>query len=196
MAGRRLLIVLGHPSGESFCAAIADAYGTSAASAGAEVRQLRLGEIAFDPILHEGYRSRQTLEPDLEAARAAITWAEHVVFVYPIWWGSVPALLKGFLDRVFLPGFAFAYREGRPLPDKLLKGRSGRLIVTMDTPGWFNWLAYGAPGHRMMTRTVLKFCGISPVRRSVFAPVRGSSDKARAAFLDKVRAAGARDAKA
>ncbi|MCF4166515.1 NAD(P)H-dependent oxidoreductase [Zavarzinia compransoris] len=196
MAGRRILIVLGHPSGGSFCAAAASRYAEGAASAGAEIRQLRLGEIAFDPILREGYRSRQPLEPDLEDARAAVTWAEHVVFVYPIWWGSVPALLKGFLDRVFLPGFAFAYREGRPLPDRLLKGRSGRLIVTMDTPGWFNWLVYGAPGHRMMTQTVLKFCGIGPVRRSVFAPVRNSTDKARAAFLEKMGAAGGRDAKA
>ncbi|PWR19856.1 NAD(P)H-dependent oxidoreductase [Zavarzinia compransoris] len=195
MAGRRVLTILGHPSGDSFCAAAEAAYAEAAGAAGAEVTRLRLGEMAFDPILRHGYRKRQDLEPDLERARAAILAAEHVVFVYPIWWGSVPALLKGFLDRSFLPGFAFAYRgDGPSLPDKLLKGRSGRLIVTLDTPGWFNWLAYGAPGHRMMTRTVLKFCGISPVARSTFAPVRNSTPAARAAFLTRLAAAGRRDA--
>lgn len=194
MAGRRILVILGHPSGESFCAALADAYAGAARAAGAEVSVLRLGDLDFDPILHHGYARRQELEPDLEAARAAILEAAHVVFVYPIWWGSVPALLKGFLDRCFLPGFAFAYRDERQsLPDKLLKGRGGRLIVTLDTPGWFNWLAYGAPGHRMMTRTVLKFCGISPVRRTVCAPLRNSTPAARARFLAKAAAAGRAD---
>ena len=195
MGGRRILTILGHPSGDSFCAAAEAAYASAAESAGAEVTRLRLGEMAFDPILREGYRKRQDLEPDLEAARAAILAADHVVFIYPIWWGSVPALLKGFLDRTFLPGFAFAYRsEGQALPDKLLKGRSGRLIVTLDTPGWFNWLVYGAPGHRMMAATVLKFCGISPVARSTFAPVRNSTAAGRARFLEKLAKAGRRDA--
>lgn len=195
MAGRRILVILGHPAADSFCAALADAYAGAARDAGATVEMIRLGELAFDPILRAGYRGRQALEPDLEAARASILSADHVAFVYPIWWGSVPALLKGFLDRTFLPGFAFAYRSARqPLPDKLLKGRSGRLIVTLDTPGWFNWLVYGAPGHRMMTQTVLKFCGIAPVRRLALAPLRNSTPEARARFLDKTRAAGRRDA--
>ncbi|MFA5123262.1 NAD(P)H-dependent oxidoreductase [Zavarzinia sp.] len=195
MKGRRILTILGHPAGDSFCAALEEAYSGAASAAGAEVSRLRLGDLAFDPILRQGYRSRMELEPDLQAARAAILAAEHLVFVYPIWWGSVPALLKGFLDRCFLPGFAFAYRsERQPLPDGLLKGRSGRLIVTSDTPGWFNWLVYGAPGHRMMTQTVLKFCGVKPVRRTVCAPIRHSTAEARARFLARAADAGYRDA--
>lgn len=109
------------------------------------MRQLKLGEMQFDPILRDGYNHSQTLEPDLLEAQRQIHWAEHLVFVYPVWWGGIPALLKGFFDRVFLPGFAFKYRNRSQLWDKLLKGRTADLLVTLDTPPWyFRWI-YGAP---------------------------------------------------
>ena len=94
----RILILLGHPSSASFCAALARQYHDSAMQAGHQVRLLSLGELDFDPILREGYRQPQPLEDDLLAARQAILWAERLVLVFPIWWGGIPALLKGFLD--------------------------------------------------------------------------------------------------
>ncbi|ENO94605.1 hypothetical protein C662_00210 [Thauera sp. 28] len=109
---KRILVVLGHPDNDSFCRAIADSYIDGAKAAGNEVQLISVGDLAFDPVLHKGYTAIQELEPDLVAGQAAITWAQHIVFVYPIWWGAMPALLKGFIDRVFLPGFAFKYREG------------------------------------------------------------------------------------
>jgi len=105
--GKRILVILGHPSSNSFCAALAERYAQSALRAGHEVRQLFLGRMDFDPVLREGYQQVQPLEADLRQAQADILWAEHLTLVYPIWWGGIPALLKGFFDRVFLPGFAF-----------------------------------------------------------------------------------------
>ena len=121
---KRILVILGHPANKSFCGALADSYVKGAEAAGNEVRLISLGNLSFDPVLHNGYATIQELEPDLVTAQAAITWAQHIVFVYPIWWGAMPALLKGFIDRVFLPGFAFKYREGSQFWDRLLSGRS------------------------------------------------------------------------
>jgi len=98
----------------------------------------------------------------------------------------MPALLKGFLDRVFLPGFAFKYRKGSALWDKLLKGRSARLLVTMDSPVWYNRFMYLSAGHRAMKTAALEFCGITPVRISQFGSVRSSTPTQRSKFLDKV----------
>lgn len=135
------------------------------------VRQLRLGDLAFDPILHDGYRKVQSLEQDLLGAQEDIAWADHLVFVYPTWWGAMPALLKGFIDRVFLPGFAFKYRENSKFWDRLLAGRSAHLLVTMDTPPWYYRWIFRMPGHQQMKRTILEFSGIKPVKVSSFGPV-------------------------
>ena len=106
MMTKRVLVILGHPANDSFCAALVDSYVEGARETQAEIKVLRLGELDFNPIL-QGYKTSTPLEPDLVAAQQAITWAEHLVFVYPIWWGAMPALLKGFIDRTFLPSFAF-----------------------------------------------------------------------------------------
>ena len=129
----------------------------------------------FDPVLHDGYRKEQALEPDLLKAQEEIAWAEHLVFVYPTWWGAMPALLKGFIDRVFLPGFAFSYRKNSQLWDRLLAGRSAHLLVTMDTPPWYYRWVFRMPGHQQMRRTILEFSGIRPVRVTNFGPVRNAT---------------------
>lgn len=180
---KRVLVILGHPDVDSLCGALAQAYVSGAASAGHEVRVLRLGDLAFDPNLHLGYRKIQELEPDLVAAQEAIQWAQHLVFVYPNWWGAMPALLKGFIDRVFLPGFAFKYRPNSIWWDKLLTGRSAHLLVTMDTPPWYYRFVYRAPGHNEMKRTILGFCGVRPVKVSNFGPVRTASPQEREKYL-------------
>lgn len=182
----RILIVLGHPSNDSLCASLAERYAESARSAGKETRLLRLSDLQFDPILWQGYRGNQPLEPDLQAAQAAVTWADHLVFVYPLWWGAMPALLKGFIDRVFLPGYAFKYRKNSSLWDKLLAGRSAQLIVTMDSPPWYFKWVNRMPGHQQMKKTILQFSGITPVRITSFGPVRSASESQRNAWLTKV----------
>ena len=184
---RRILIILGQPSSNSLCAALARTYADAARQSGAEVRLLELGKMAFDPVLHHGYAQIQPLEPDLLDAQASITWAQHLVWVYPIWWGGLPALLKGFLDRIFLPGFAFKYRANSALWDRLLTGRSAELLVTMDSPPWYYRWVQGMPGHRQMQRTILEFSGIRPVRVHSFGPVRSASAARRAHWLQQAQ---------
>lgn len=181
---KKILLILGHPSSDSLCGHLADAYVEAALGSGSEVRQIRLGELAFDPILHEGYRKEQTLEPDLRKAQEYIAWAEHLVFVYPTWWGAMPALLKGFIDRIFLPGFAFKYRENSQFWDRLLAGRSAHLLVTMDTPPWYYRWIFRMPGHQQMKRTILEFSGIKPVKVTSFGPVINASAERRASWTD------------
>ena len=187
----RILIILGHPDHDTFCGALENAYAQGAGMAGAEVRRLNLGELDFDPLLHQGYKVIQELEPDLKYAQEAIRWAEHIVIVYPTWWGDMPAVMKGFFDRALLPGFGYRFLSAWRW-EKLLKGRSARLIVTMDTPPVLHWLLYGAPGVKLLKNAILGFCGISPVRVSAFGPVRHATDRQRAKWIAKVEALGRR----
>ena len=91
----------------------------------------------FQLNLEHGYHKRIPLEPDLLEALEKIKNADHMVWVHPIWWYSMPALLKGFIDRTFLPGIAFKSKEGNVFPEQLFKGKSARIITTSDTPWWY-----------------------------------------------------------
>jgi NAD(P)H dehydrogenase (quinone) len=183
---KNITVILGHPDASSFCNAIAEKYAASARAAGHTVKLFKLGEIDFDPVLRHGYNKRQELEPALLEIREAISWAQHLVFVYPTWWGSMPAILKGMFDRIFLPGYAFKYRKNSSWWDRLLVGRSAHAIVTMDTPPWFYRLVYTMPGHHQIRKTILEFCGIKPVRITSFGPVRDASEVRRSKWLLKV----------
>ncbi|MFL1546509.1 NAD(P)H-dependent oxidoreductase [Pseudomonas sp. O39] len=180
---QRILVILGHPSTTSLCSALAEAYIHSAKVAGHPVRVLSLGDLTFDPVLHHGYTQIQALEPDLLSAQSDILWATHLAFVFPIWWGGIPALLKGFIDRIFLPGFAFKYREGKLFPDKLLLGRTAHLLVTLDTPPWYYRWFYRMPGIHQLRSATLAFCGIQPIKTLLFGPVLGSTPAQRAKWL-------------
>ncbi|WP_348678300.1 NAD(P)H-dependent oxidoreductase [Alcanivorax profundi] len=185
---KNIAVILGSPDPDSFCRALADRYAQAAEQAGHQVRYFRLGEVEFDPVLRHGYNQRQELEPGLQEIKEAISWAEHLVLVYPVWWGGMPALLKGFLDRVFLPGYAFQYRKNSPLWGKLLAGRSAHVITTMDTPPWYFKLVYRSPAHNQIRRTILEFVGFKPVTITVLGPVRDASRSRKAAWLDRIAA--------
>lgn len=187
-----ILIIIGHPDPESYSSALAHAYTEGASGKKAQIRTLDLSQISFDPNLKYGYRKRTELEDDLKEAQELIRWANHLVIVYPTWWGTMPAILKGFFDRAFLPGFAYKYREGSPLWDKLLTGRTAHLIVTMDTPSWFNRLFYWQAGHLVMKRNILQFCGIKPVRVTEISGVNASTEEQRKKWLEKVKGLGER----
>jgi NAD(P)H dehydrogenase (quinone) len=186
MKNKRLLVIASHSSG-SYGLALTEAYADAARLLGHDVRLLRLDQLRFDPILHLGYQVVQPLEPDLLSAQADLEWAQHVTVAYPIWWGSVPAILKGFLDRVLLPGFAFKYDEGKLFPTPLLSGKTGQLLVTMDTPPWYFRWVYWAPGLYQMKTTTLEFCGIKPVKSMMLGPVKGADQALRARWMEKVR---------
>jgi putative NADPH-quinone reductase len=190
---KNVLIMLGHPYRKSFCNSLAEHYKEGVERAGGSATFIRLNELSFDPILHKGYSEVQKLEDDLVNTQRLITEADHLVFVYPVWWGGPPALLKGFIDRVILPGFGFRFEEGKLAPKKLLKKKSARIIETMDAPGWFYKLFFGAPGDKMMKRTVLNFCGVRPVRFTYVDRLRTRSEVWRRQKLEKITKLGERD---
>jgi len=190
MSKKKILIINGHPDEESYCFGLAQAYKNGALESGAEVQEIQIGRLDFNPNLQFGYRKRTELEPDLLNAQEQLKWADHIVWVYPVWWGSVPALMKGFLDRVLLPGFAFKKREGSLFWDRFLSGRTGRIICTMDQPTWFYRLVNGAPTHYAMKKLTCDFIGIKPVRITSIGPIRLSTDAFRAKWLRKVERLG------
>lgn len=189
----RTLIILGHPDKKSFNESLATHYEKGAKEKGGDVVRLNLYDLNFNPNLRYGYRNTQPLEEDLIEAQRLLKWANHIVIIFPVWWGSVPALLKGFLDRTLLPGFAFKYREHSSQWDKLLNGKSARLIVTSDAPVWWLYLNYFHPAINMMKKSVLEFCGVSPVQVMSFGSLKNTNDKKREDLLYKAYRAGLDD---
>ncbi len=183
---KKVLIINGHPNAESFCNALTEAYKKGSWDVGNEVELLNVRELNFNLNLSNGYSRKTELEPDLIEVQQKIKWANHIVIVHPVWWGSVPALLKGFFDRVLLPGFAFKYRENSQLWDKLLSGKTGHVIYTSDTPIWFYKLVFRAPSVNLVKRRVLQFCGVTPVRVTGIGPLRKSTQKFRESWLNTV----------
>lgn len=183
---KKVLLIQGHPDRESFNFALFDAYKRGLIASGAEINEIIIADLTFDPILRFGYRKRMELEPDLIESIDKIKWADHLVFFYPVWWGSVPALLKGFLDRVFLPGIVFAKRDNSLWWDKLLVDKSAHIISTLDQPAWYYRLRYWRPTYHMMKQMTLEFCGVKPVRTTTIGPIRLSTDAYREKWLKKV----------
>lgn len=167
----RILLIDGHPDENRLSAHLLDHY-AGQCPAHAEIDRLAIRDIAFDPILKKGYSVRQTWEPDLINAARLIDACDHIVFAFPMWWGAEPALVKGFLDRILVPHFAFRYRETGQMWDRLLGGRSADALVTMDTPSLFLRFAYhNAIAHRWRGQ-IFDFCGFKPARFEIFATVR------------------------
>lgn len=177
MKGRKnILVILGYTDDQSFCRALADSYIDGAKKSKHVVRFLNLGHIRFDPILYKGYKKIQTLEPGLVRAQKDLLWADHVVWVFPIWWGVYPAIMKGFLDRTFLPGFAYKY-TGPSKWNRLLAGRSSRLIVTTGGPALLYKLLGNMPAIYSLKYITLLFCGFKPVKTTLFGSIRKSTPK-------------------
>lgn len=183
---KKILIINGHPNKESFCNAIAKSYQQGSSASGNEVELLHVRDLDFNLSLGNGYSRDTELEPDVLIAQHKIKWANHIVVIHPVWWGSVPALLKGFFDRVLLPGFAFKYKENSPLWNKLLIGKTGHIIYTTDTPIWLYRVLFLSPSVNQVKKRTLQFCGISPVKVTAIGPVRKSSQEFREQWLTKI----------
>ncbi|MBC9731996.1 NAD(P)H-dependent oxidoreductase [Nocardioides marmotae] len=188
----RVLVIDAHPDDRSLCAALAERYAAGARAGGAEVELLALRDLEVDLNLRRGLHGDQPTEPDLVRARAALVAADHVAVITPVWWGSVPALLKGFLDRALERGWAYRYRDNG-MPEGLLAGRSARVVVTTDSPGWWLRGLMGDSAVRQLTRSTLRFCGLRPVRATRIGQVHGSTAEQRAAWLDQVEDLGRAD---
>jgi len=169
MAASRILIIQGHPdpAGQHFCHALADSYGGAATAAAHEVRRLDVARLDFPLLRSKRDWDTGELAPAVAQAQKDIAWAEHLVLIFPLWLGDMPALLKGFLEQVLRPGFAIGITDnGRP-GAKLLAGRSARIVVTMGMPAFVYRWYFGAHSIRSLERNILRFAGIAPVRRSL-----------------------------
>jgi putative NADPH-quinone reductase len=148
-APKKITILIGHPDADhTFTSELALLYEEAAKKAGHEVQKFHLGELHFDPILHKGYKVIQELEPDLKKLQESMNWCDHFVLFYPNWWCSMPALLKGLFDRMWLPGFAFKMRktkQGTPALGwyKKLKGKTSRVFILSGTHPFLIWLFFG-----------------------------------------------------
>lgn len=161
---KKITILLGHPdSSQTLCSEFALLYESAAKKAGHEVRRFNVGELNFDPILHKGYKEIQQLEPDLIKVQDAIRWCDHFVVIYPNWWSTMPALLKGFFDRVWLPGFSFHMMrnaEGKQKMgwQRLMKGKTARVFVLSGTHPFLIHLFFGDYTNEIR-RGILWFAG-------------------------------------
>lgn len=195
MSSRILALTL-HPGTASFNAALTHSYAEAARQAGHSLRLHALAGMQFDPDFGQsGFSGAKPLEPDLQRVMADLEWAEHLLLVAPMWWGGLPARAKGLFDRILLPGTAFdprRRRHGVPLP--LLTGKTARLILTSDTPGWLFRPLYGAALRRQIERQILGFVGIRPMRFTHFSPVEKADDARRSQWLAEARTLGARAA--
>jgi len=186
----RIFVINAHPDAGSLSDAIADSYVSGARHGGHDVRTVNLRDLQFDLVLRGGFHSTKPLEPDITEQQQHIRWCEHLVIVSPNWWWSAPALLKGYIDRVFLPGFSMRYHARFPYVEPLLKGRSARVLYTQNSPRLAGWLFRADLFWTWISRSVLKHCGFRPVRRTALYGAKDSSPEARAAFLALVRVLG------
>ncbi len=185
----RITVIDGHPDPERghFGHALADAYAEGAETRH-EVMRVEVGALDFPLLRRPGAWLEDKPPPAIVAAQQAIHWADHLVFVYPLWLGDVPALFKGFLEQVARPGFAIG-RIGKGFPEKLLLGRSARVIVTMGMPAAFYNYYYRAHSLKSLERNILAFSGVAPIRHSIVGSV-DKSDAHRRKWLQRIRELG------
>jgi NAD(P)H dehydrogenase (quinone) len=182
----KVVVLDGHPDAGRFASHLLELY-AAALPASAEVTRVAVRDLAFTPILRRGYAQRTEWEPDLAQLAEVIDGCDHIVVGFPLWWGSEPAELKGLIDRLFLPGFMFAYHADDPWWDRLMAGRSADVIITMDTPPLFLWLTYGNAVIKRWKGQVLGFVGFAPVRVLACGPVRkGGAEKSLAKWTAKI----------
>ena len=189
----RALILRAHPNPESFNSGLAEAYADAAAAAGLTVETVDTDALDFDLRLRHGHAKDQALEPALRQLMQQVEEAAHIVVASPVWWGSVPASFKGLIDRLFLPGWAF--RSGTSaFPERGLRGRTARVLLTMDAPGWWDRFIYGKSASRQLEKAWLEFVGMKSLGVERFTAIEKTDAKARQAMLDRAARLGARDA--
>jgi putative NADPH-quinone reductase len=174
---RRILIVQGHPDSreERFCRALEDAYAEGARKGGHELQRIHLAAAEFSLLRTRDDWEKGAPNAQLREAQEMISWAQHIVIFYPLWLGSMPALLQGFFEQVLRPGFAFSKGSSGKTWKKGLKGRSGRIVVTMGMPAAVYRWYFRAHSLKSLRRNILGFVGIAPVHETLIGSVETSA---------------------
>ena len=186
----KIAIVVGNPMRNSYSEGLGKAYLRGAEAGGHDAKLFLLAHMKFDAILREGYRREQPLGPDLVAARQALQASDHLVFVFPLWAGDMPAIMKGFIERVLQPDLLAIQKSGGKASWKIFKGKSARIIMTMGMPGWFYRWYYGAHALKLLRRNVLHLIGVKPVRSTIYGMIEAVGDQTRKQWLREVEALG------
>jgi len=186
----KILLIQGHPDprGGHFGHALADAYAQAAKDMGHDVRSIEVARLEVPLLRHAGEWEDGAPAPAIRQAQEDIAWAEHLVIVFPLWLGDMPAILKAFFEQVLRPGFAIGKAAPGRMWKKLLKGRSARIIVTMGMPAFFYRIYYRAHSVKSLKRNILEFCGVSPVRASLIGTI--DAEGSRELWLAKIQALG------
>jgi putative NADPH-quinone reductase len=189
---KRIVLIQGHPdaSAPHFCHALADAYDQGATEVGHAVRRVEVAHLDFPLLRSQAEWQDGALPASLAEAQQSIAWAEHALLIFPLWLGDMPALLKGFLEQVMRPGFAFDEQASNPFA-KALKGRSARVVVTMGMPAALYRFYFRAHSLKSLERNILGFVGIAPIDETLIGGIESMDDKARGRWLAKLRALGA-----
>lgn len=194
MRKKKIYILLGHPDKETLSGSFADAYEKGALAAGHEVRRCNLGDLSFDPILHKGYKEIEPLEPDLLKVQQDIRWSDHFVIFYPSWWSTMPAILKGLFDRIWMPRFAFHFKEkgigAGYFWKRLMKGKTARVFVTSDSHPLLARFIFGDTTNEIK-KCILWFAGFR-VRIKKVGPLKFISPKRAAHWRHRFEHWGAR----
>ena len=171
----KILVINGHPDSKSFSAAIFEKIVENLDKNKHEIETLELGKMNFDPVLRYGYREFMAKDEEIEKSQKLIQWADHLVFIYPVWWSGMPSLLKGWIERVFTPGIAYSsntkgnfllnFMTGNQFK-KLLKGKTAEVIATSMGPSWWYKIFSGivsvpdSYGVAVLKSAVLNHCGV------------------------------------
>lgn len=190
---RRIAIIDGHPDSDParFCHALADAYADGASDAGHVVSRIDIAGMEFPVLRSMSDWDRGEAPPAIRRAQELIARADHLVIVYPLWLGGMPALSRAFFEQALRPGFAFS-KEGRGLNAGLLRGKSARVVITMGMPAIAYRFFFFAHSLRSFKRSVLRFCGIGTVRDTLIGNIEGRSVESRKAALADMRRRGAK----
>jgi putative NADPH-quinone reductase len=191
---KRILLIDGHPDSRAqhFVHAQSSAYWDGARACGHEIKRIIVSELDFAMLRRsEDFQTGVVAEP-IRACQELMIWADHIVILFPLWLGSMPALLKGFFEQVLRPGFAFSETSDKGFPKKLLTGKSARIVVTMGMPALFYRWDFRAHSIKSMERKILKFCGILPIRLSIVGSVEAMGAAGRGSWLARIQRLGRR----
>ncbi len=193
MKTKNIAIVQGHPDRDQkhYCHALANAYAEGATAKGHAIKFLDAASITVPFLQNQLEFNNQDLDPKIETIQTAIRWADHLLIVYPLWLGTMPAVLKHFFEQVFRPNFAFAKSENNKWPKKLLQGKSAHIVVTMGMPAWLYRWFYHAHSVKSLERNILNFSGIAPVQHSFIGQIDSANDSIRLKWLRKMKQMGA-----
>jgi putative NADPH-quinone reductase len=193
LMGTRIVLIQGHPDCHRphLCHALAQAYVDGAVAAGHEVEIVEPARLSFPMLTSPSEWEHGSPPPQLAAAQDAILRASHLVLIYPLWMGDMPALLKSFIEQIARPGFALDDPLRTKFRSGLLHGRSMRVVVSMGMPApVFRWV-YGGHSIKVLRRNVFSRAGIRPMRTTLLGRAHQLTPQRAATWCERLRRLGA-----